>query len=114
MGYFFTPSGVVDFWAWSKMLQQNSFRLLAEQADNLVFGLDLGIEGMRSQKFSVGIFIFLIISLILFCYIIYIYLPKGRISGLKTGEKVMFGAIVGGVILAVIIGWLQLIEGYLM
>ncbi len=114
MWYFPSPSGVTGLFKWGAMFRDNGLRILSEQTDNLVFGMDLGIEGMRSQKFSVGIFIFLIISLILFCYIIYVYLPKGRFSGLKTGEKYMFGAIVGGVILAVVIGWLQLIEGYLM
>lgn len=81
--------------------------------NNTFFGLDLSIESLRSQSFSNGIFVFLIFSLVLFSIIIYVYLPKDKKS-LKTGEKIMFGAIVMGMVLAVIIGWLQLVDGYLM
>jgi len=81
--------------------------------ENAVFGLDMSIESLRSKSFSNYIFIFLIMSLILFCFIIYLYLPK-KLSMLKTGEKIMFGALIMGVILAVIIGYIQLIEGFLM
>lgn len=76
------------------------------------FGLDLSIEGLRSQKYSIGIFGFLVASLVVFSVIIYIYLPKGK-NRLKTGEKIMFGAIILGMVFAVIMGWIQLIEGYL-
>ncbi len=86
-------------------------QLLAE-GNKYVFGLDMSIDSLRSREFSVYIFIFLILSLILFCYIIYLYLPK-KLSSLKTGEKVMFGALIFGVIAAVIMGYIQLIEGYL-
>ena len=79
----------------------------------ILFGMDLSIEGLRSQFFSNYIFVFLIISLIVFGIIIYFYLPKGKSPKLKTGEKIMFGAIIFGMIAAVFIGWLQLIEGYL-
>jgi uncharacterized protein YqhQ len=77
-----------------------------------VFGIDMSIENLRSQTFSHFIFGFLIVSVIIFCVIIFLYLPKqgGR---LKTGEKIMFGAIIVGVIIAVCFGYLQLMEGYL-
>lgn len=84
----------------------------ATPQDSLLWGLDLSIEGLRSQKFSQGIFVFLIVSLIIFSYILYLYLPKEK-GGLKTGEKIMFGAMVCGMIFAVILGYIQLIEGYL-
>ncbi len=89
--------------------------LAAESADSskYVFGIDMSIEGLRSRQYSYYIFGFLILSIILFSYIIYLYLPKGGKS-LKKGEKIMFGALVLGVIAAVIIGWIQLIEGYLL
>ena len=89
--------------------------VLVEAAQNTtVFGLDLSIESLRSRKFSVGIFIFLIVSLIIFAVIIWIYWPKrGKEEGLKRGEKIMFGAIIMGLFIAVAFGWLQLIEGYL-
>ncbi len=80
--------------------------------DAYIWGLDLSIEGLRSQKFSQGIFVFLIVSLIIFSYILYLYMPKGE-GKLKRGEKIMFGAMVGGMIFAVILGYIQLIEGYL-
>ena len=64
--------------------------------------------------FSRGIFGFLIASLIIFGGIIYLYLPKGKDKApLKRGEKVMFGGIIFGMVLAVILGWIQLVEGYL-
>ena len=88
---------------WVKILASN----------NEVFGIDMSIEGLRSQAFSDYIFVFLILSLILFCFIIYLYLPK-KLNELKLGEKIMFVSIVLGVILAVIIGYIQLIEGYLL
>lgn len=81
-------------------------------ADNTLLGVDLSIESLRAQGYSQFIFGFLIVSLILFSIIIYLYLPKHK-GGLKTGEKIMFGAIIFGVFFAVFFGWLQLIEGYL-
>ncbi len=80
--------------------------------DSVLWGLDLSIESLRSQKFSRGIFVFLIVSLIIFSYILYLYLPKEK-GTLKRGEKIMFGAMVCGMIFAVILGYIQLIEGYL-
>lgn len=91
----------------------NGIQMVAEENPNLVFGIDMSIEGLRSQKFSYGIFVFLVLSLILFSFIIWLYMPRKGKPGMKKGEKVMFGAIMGGVVLAVIIGWVQLIEGYL-
>lgn len=77
-----------------------------------VFGIDMSIENLRSQQFSHFIFGFLILSVIIFMVIIFLYLPK-KGGHLKTGEKIMFGAIIFGVIVAVIFGYLQLMEGYL-
>lgn len=84
----------------------------AEQTSNVMFGIDLSIEGLRSYKFSVAIFVFLVISLILFSYIIYLYWPK-KDTKIRIGEKIMLGSIIFGMFLAVVIGWIQLIEGYL-
>ena len=86
---------------------------IVSDGNKYVFGIDMSIESLRSKAFSEYIFVFLILSLILFCFIIYLYLPK-KLSGLKTGEKVMFGALILGVVVAVIIGYVQLIEGYLL
>ncbi len=76
------------------------------------FGLDMTIEGMSKQGYSVFIFAFLILQIVLFSFLIYVYMKKTKAS-LKTGEKVMFGAIMMGVIIGVLMGWTQLIEGYL-
>ena len=93
--------------------EELAFSIVAESENNLVFGIDMSIEGLRSQIFSDYIFFFLILSLIFFSYIIYLYLPK-NLKELKTGEKIMFASIVIGVILAVLIGYVQLIDGYLL
>lgn len=86
---------------------------VAANDSNIVMGIDMSIEGLRSQKYSVGIFIFLVISLIFFSGIIYMYIPRKGKAGLKTGEKVMFGCIIAGIFIAIAVGWIQLIEGYL-
>jgi len=86
--------------------------VFASEEGDFVFGIDMSIEGLRSQFFADYIFVFLILSLILFTYIIYLYLPK-NLKELKLGERIMFGALIGGVVLAVIIGYVQLIEGFL-
>lgn len=86
---------------------------VAVAADNkTVLGVDLSIESLRSQQYSYYIFAFLVVSLIIFSIIIYIYMPKKE-GRLKKGEKIMVGAIVMGVVIALLFGWLQLIEGYL-
>jgi len=83
------------------------------ESDNTKFlGLDTSIEGLRSQGYSNFIFGFLIFSLIIFAVIIYLYLPKQK-GDLKTGEKIMFGAIIMGMVFAVVFGYTQLIGGYL-
>lgn len=74
--------------------------------------LDLSIEGMRGQQFSVGVFFFMLLGVFVFSGIIYSvafgrYAPKT----MKTGEKVMFGAVIIGTILAVIFGGMQLLSG---
>lgn len=77
-----------------------------------VLGVDLSIESLRSQQYSNYIFGFLVLSLIIFSFIIFLYMPKKK-GRLKKGEVVMVGAIIMGVVIALLFGWLQLIEGYL-
>ena len=101
------------------LLDNNVLALLSNEGSvigsdgNSVIGIDMSIESLRSKGFSEYIFWFLIMSLILFCYIIYLYLPE-KLNQLKTGEKIMIGAIVMGVFIAIVIGYIQLIEGYLL
>lgn len=72
------------------------------------------IEGMRGQEFSIGIFIFMLIGVLVFVAIILRFVLMARKeSKLKTGEKVMFAWIIFGTIVAVIFGGLQLLSGRL-
>lgn len=74
--------------------------------------LDMSIEGMRSQQFSVGVFFFMLLGVLVFSIIIYsVAFGKFAPKTMKPGEKVMFGAIIAGTILAVVFGGLQLLTG---
>jgi glycerol uptake facilitator-like aquaporin len=76
--------------------------------------LDLSIEGMRSQQFSEWIFAFLLLSIIIFSGIVIAFMfSKNRPKEMKTGERMMFTAIIIGIVVAVIFGALQLLSGYL-
>jgi hypothetical protein len=76
--------------------------------------LDLSIEGMRSQQFSEAVFAFLLVGIFLFSVIVVIFwFSKNRPNEARLGEKLMFGAIVGGVVIAVIFGALQMVGGFL-
>lgn len=72
-----------------------------------------GIEGTRSQEFSVGIFIFLIISIIVFTAIVVKFMLTGKGKKLKLGEKIMFAWIFLGIVAAIIMGATQLLHGQL-
>lgn len=82
------------------------------QVQEKAFGLDVTIEGLRSRQYGVAIFAFLILQVALFGFIIQVYMRKSKAT-LKRGEKVMFGALIMGIVVAVFFGWLQIIEGYL-
>ena len=76
--------------------------------------LDLSIEGMHSQRFGVGVFFLLMLGVVLFAGII-IAVMRGT-AGQKvtrTGEKWMFGAIILGVVAAVVFASLQMLSGVL-
>ncbi len=74
--------------------------------------LDLSIEGMRSQQFSVGVFAFMLVGVLVFSGIIYaVAFGKSAPKAMKRGEKVMFGAIIFGTVLAVVFGGMQLLTG---
>jgi len=74
---------------------------------------DFGIESLQSHEFSVGIFIFLIISILVFVGIMIAFMKPRSGHPLKKGEWVLMGFIFLGVIVASVIGALQLLEGYL-
>ncbi len=74
--------------------------------------LDMSIEGMRSQQFSVGVFFFMLLGVLVFSGIIYaVAFGKHAPKAMKTGEKLMFGAIIFGTVLAVVFGGMQLLTG---
>ncbi len=77
------------------------------------FGIDTSIEGMKSQEFSVGIFYFLIASIVVFTIFVFMFMTMGKKEKLKTGEKIMFVWILLGVVVAVIFGATQMLHGYL-
>jgi hypothetical protein len=76
--------------------------------------IDLSIEGMRSQQFSVGVFIFLMLGIFIFSSIVYsVVFGKYAPKTLRLGEKIMFGAIIVGVAVAIVFAALQMLSGYL-
>jgi len=76
--------------------------------------LDLSIDGMRSQQFSIGVFIFMLVGVFVFGSIIYVIaFGKGGDKSLKPGEKAMVVAIILGTLVAVAMGAVQLLTGYL-
>ena len=90
------------------------FHILADATTELSPGLDLSIEGMRSQQFSVGVFIFMLLGVVVFAGIIYAFaFGKAAPKTMKRGEKVMFAAIALGTLFAVAIGAMQMLSGYL-
>ncbi len=78
-------------------------------------GLDLSIEGMHSQRFGFGVFLLLMLGILLFSGIVVAVL-KGSGGGqqvTRTGERLMFGAIILGVVAAVVFASLQMLSGVL-
>lgn len=77
-------------------------------------GIDLSIEGMQSQRFGVGVFCLLMLGIVLFaCIIIAVMHGSGGKKVTRTGEKLMFGAIIFGVVAAVVFASLQMLSGVL-
>ncbi|MDE2423112.1 MAG: hypothetical protein KGN31_02755 [Betaproteobacteria bacterium] len=69
---------------------------------------------MRSQHFGYGIFVFLLIGIAVFCGIIFATIREQMAEGkMRTGEKIMFGAIIIGVLVAIIFGGAQMLNGFL-
>ena len=76
--------------------------------------LDLSIEGMHSQRFGVGVFFLLMVGIVVFSGIILAVMRgTGKQKITRTGEKLMFGAIIFGVLAAVVFASLQMLSGVL-
>ena len=69
---------------------------------------------MRSQQFSVGVFLFLLLGIFVFSVIVYsVAFGKYAPKTMRLGEKIMFGAIILGIVVAIIFGALQMLSGIL-
>ncbi len=76
--------------------------------------LDLSIEGMRSQQWSEGVFAFLLIGIVVFSgIVIALMFSKNRPKEVRIGERLMFAAIILGVVVAITFGAVQMLGGYL-
>lgn len=71
---------------------------------------------MRSQQFSEGIFLFLMLGVAVFSGIVFV-LGFGKKQSVekkvKKGEKMIFGFVILGIIAAVIMAAVQMLGGYL-
>lgn len=76
-------------------------------------GFDMSIDGMQTQGFSVGIFVFLIIGIVVFTLIVFAFLTKSKGARLKSGEKYLFAWILFGVVVSIAFGASQLLFGNL-
>ncbi len=92
------------------LLMQTS---LVNAVENAGQTYDLGIESMRSHSYSVGIFIFLLISILVFLFILGAFWKHSAGAAIKTGEKVLLGMIVVGVFVAIAFAAAQLLDGFL-
>ena len=91
----------------------DNYVILAEKTGRV---LDLSIEGMRSQEFSVGMFFFLLFGIGFFSVIVgglLIGRKKTETEKMRKGEMIMFGAIIMGIIVAIIMASVQMLHGYL-
>ena len=75
--------------------------------------VDAGVDGVYSQEFSIGVFFFMLLAIVFFSTIVIGFMAGKNVKGLKTGEKWLFAWIFLGIIVAVIMGSLQLLGGYL-
>ena len=73
-----------------------------------------GVEGIYSRQWSVGIFVFLIICIVVFTAIVLRFMTGRQGRGMKTGEKLMFAWILLGVAAAVVLAVLQILQGQLL
>lgn len=73
---------------------------------------------MRSQQFSEGIFVFLMLGIAVFSGIVFLFgygfgKSKEQFKQARLGELLIFGVIILGIVAAVIMAAMQLLGGYL-
>jgi hypothetical protein len=108
---FFGQSAIYSFFD-----HQGVTRILTEVAagSSSSAPLDLSIEGMRSQQFSNGVFVFMLVTILFFAAIVYaVTFGKHAPKTQRIGEKLMLGAIMLGIVAAIIFGALQMLSGVL-
>lgn len=116
--------GVAFLFKWAKKQQQElaiqisdfyfTHLLISQLSPEISPKLDLSIEGMRSQQFSEGVFAFLLIGIVVFSgIVIALMFSKNRSKEVRLGERLMFAAIIFGIVAAVIFGAMQMLGGYL-
>ena len=90
------------------------FLKIAAEAEKVrPFGIDMSIESLSSKSFSTGMFYFLIFAIIIFVAIAFLFMFKDKTQKLKRGEKIMFGWILFGVVVAIGMGAVQMMHGFL-
>jgi len=73
---------------------------------------------MRSQQFSEGIFVFLMLGIAVFSGIVFLFgfglgKSKEQFKKVRLGELLMFGLIILGIVAAIIMAAMELLGGYL-
>ncbi|PCH60826.1 MAG: hypothetical protein COC05_03225 [Gammaproteobacteria bacterium] len=88
-------------------VDQQAITLSDEELDRFT------IEGMKSQEYSIGIFIFMLAGIVLFAVIIYKFTRDAIKDGMRRGEVLMFAWLIFGLVGAIIYGAAQLLFGQL-
>ena len=88
-------------------VDQQAITLSDEELDRFT------IEGMKSQEYSIGIFIFMLAGIVLFAVIVYKFTRDARRDGMRRGEVLMFAWLIFGLVGAIIYGAAQLLFGQL-
>jgi hypothetical protein len=96
-----------------EILKASILRVATEAEKVRPFGIDMSIESMSSKSFSTGMFYFLIFAIIIFVAIAFLFMFKDKTQKLKRGEKIMFGWILFGVVVAIAMGAVQMMHGFL-
>lgn len=96
-----------------EILKADIIRIATEAEKVRPFGIDMSIESMSSKSFSTGMFYFLIFAIIIFVAIAFLFMFKDKTQKLKRGEKILFGWILFGVVVAIGMGAVQMMHGFL-
>ncbi len=91
----------------------SSFVLSINALPKMDFSLESAIERTDNQHFSLGIFIFMVIGVLVFSLITFLVLyGKKAPKTTRLGEKLMFAGLIIGIVSAIAVGASQLLVGY--